>query len=98
MDPEDRRAARRRRQIAGDGADHAALDAGRDHGAKKSLARAANQDWPPVILQFAEPRERISVLPRRLTEADARIEDDVLPRNAGAICQRERAIEEPADV
>ena len=64
----------------------------------EALARGAEQERQAERLELAEPRDRDEALLRRLAEADAGIEHDVLARDAGARGDLERAREERRDI
>ena len=96
--PEDHSAARRRRKVGSHRRDQPVLDADVDQRTQEGFARHPDQNRQPVVAQFIDPGDSLDILPRGLAEPHARIEDDALLRDAGGIRQRERAIEETADV
>ena len=82
-------AGRHRRQRAG----QPCLDRGAGQLADEALARRADQQRPPQRPQLGHPGQQLDGLRRRLGEAEARIEDDPLGRDAGrrGPCQRRRS-------
>ena len=64
----------------------------------EALARRADQERQAEFLQFREPRDHRQALFRRHAKADAGIEHDIVARDAGAVGNLERALEEGGDV
>src|SRR5258707_14520250 len=71
---------------------------GGGYGVDEALARSADEKRKPERLKLGKARDGRQALFRRFAEADAWIEHDVLPRNARARRDVERAGKERADV
>ena len=74
--------------MAGDRAADALVRRGRGDRLDEALARGADQQRQPERLKSVEPRQADHALLRRLAEADAWIEHDMVTRNAGALGDR----------
>ena len=70
----------------------------RRHRVDEALARGADQDRQAEVLEFVELGDRLHALLRGLAEADAGIEHDGFPRDAGLVGDVERMVEERVDV
>src|SRR5262245_1142075 len=60
----------------------------------EALARSADEKGQPERLELTDACDRGEALLRRLAEADARIEHDVLPRDAGVRGNLQRTAKE----
>jgi len=94
MGAHDRGSVLDREQVARDRAADALVGRSGRHRIDETLARGADQEWQAEGSQFAEPRNRDDALRRRLAEADAGVEDDLVACDAGAVGDVERAAEE----
>src|SRR6202040_3301267 len=88
---DDRRSACDREQMGGDRSAQALVRRGGGYRVDEALARSADEKRKPERLELGKARDGRQALFRRLAEADAWVEHDVLPRNAGARRDVERA-------
>ena len=95
---DDRGAVCGRKNMGGDRAAQALVGRGGRNLIDEALARSADEERQAEGFELGKPGDGRDALLRRLAEADAGVEHDVLARDAGARGDVERAGEERRDI